>query len=116
MPVHTKRPEEQYLTQPKMPRDRPATKQEIWEWTVHMYGGVFELPKLQKLAQDAWAWSYVRAVNKEGWKKQPDWLPGDPIVAEAVPPGPFPPEASGFVHVNKLWAIAQAALPQEGDE
>jgi len=110
MPLHGKKPEEQFKTQPRMPGDRPATKEEVWSWVVHMYGGTFEVPKLKQMAQDKWAWSYVYFVNFDGWKKQPDWLPGDPVIAEAVPPGPFTPDAQSFVHVNRLWAIAQAAL------
>lgn len=111
--LHGKKPEEQYKTQPKMPVDRPSTKQEMWEWVVHMYGGVFEEQKLREIAQGQWAWSYVRAVNFDDWRKHPDWLPGDPVIADAVPVGPIRPEHSGFSHVNKLWAIAQAALESE---
>jgi len=110
MPLHTKRPEEQHTTQPRMPRDRPATKQEVWDWVIHMYGGIFETPKLKQLSQDQWAWSYIYAVNFDGWKKHPDWLPGDPVIADAVPPGPFTPDKANFVTVNKFWAIAQAEM------
>lgn len=111
--IHSKPPEEQYATAPKMPTERPCTKQEMWDWVVHMYGGVFETPKLKELAQGQWAWSYVRAVNFEGWRKQPDWLPGDPVIAEAVPAGPLFPDQSNFSTVNKLWAIAQEALERQ---
>jgi len=109
MPLHDKQPEEQYTTAPKMATDRPCTKQETWDWVVHMYGGVFDVPKLKELAQTQWAWNFVGLVNRKGWRKHPDWLPGDPVIADAVPTGPFPPEASSFVHVNRLWEIAQAA-------
>lgn len=110
MPLHGKTPEEQYTTAPRMPSDRPCTKQEMWDWVVHMYGGVFEKPKLMELAQSQWAWSYVRAVNFDGWRKHPDWVPGDPVIADAVPTGPFTPDRSSFPNVNQLWEIAQAAL------
>lgn len=111
--LHSKTPEEQYRTAPRMPSGRPPTKAEVWEWTVHMYGGTFPEEKLKVMAQDTWAWSYIWQVNRKGWNKQPDWLPGDPVIAAAVPAGPFTPERSHFVHVNKLWAIAQAELPVE---
>lgn len=113
MPPHGKKPEEQFKTQPKMPSGRPPTKDEVWAWVVHMYGGIFETPKLRELAQKKWAWAYVWEVNFAGWRKHPDWVPGDPVVADAVPVGPLAPEQATFVYVNKLWAIAQAALPQE---
>jgi hypothetical protein len=113
MPLHEKRPEEQYKSQPKMPTDRPPTKQEVWDWVVHMYGGIFEEAKLRQMAQDKWAWAFVWEVNFRGWKKHPDWVPGDPIIADAVAPGPFPPEAQSFLQVNKLWAIAQAELERQ---
>ena len=110
MKLHTRAPEEQYVTQPKMPGDRPATKEEVWTWVAHLYGGTFDVAKLKQLAQDKWAWSYVYFVNFDGWRKQPDWLPGDPVVADAVPPGPIPPDKANFVEVNRLWAIAQSQL------
>lgn len=113
MPPHGKKPEEQFTTQPQMPGDRPATKEEVWGWVVHMYGGIFEMPKLKQLAQEKWAWSYVYFVNFDGWTKHPDWLPGDPVVTEAVPTAPFPPDRANFVEVNKLWAIAQAELERQ---
>lgn len=111
--IHTRPPEEQYLTAPKMPTDRPCTKQEMWDWVVHMYGGIFGTPKLKELAQGQWAWSFVRFVNQKGWRKQPDWVPGDPVIADAVPAGPITPDQANFATVNKLWAIAQEALERQ---
>lgn len=116
MPLHGKTPEEQYKTQPKMPVGRPATKQEVWDWVVHMYGGIFSAEKLKEMAGRKWAWDYVWEVNFNGWRKQPDWLPGDPVVADATPVGPLSPEQSSYPYVNKLWAIAQAALHDHAHE
>jgi hypothetical protein len=110
MPMHTKTPEEQYKSAPKMPSDRPATKLECWELCVHLYGGVMDEAKIKEVAQGKWAWSYIYAVNFEQWRKQPDWVEGQKIIPSAVPDGPFPPEKANFVNVNKFWAIAQAEL------
>jgi hypothetical protein len=62
------------------------------------------------MAKEKWAWDFVWETNFRQWRKHPDWLPGDPVIAEAVPTGPFPPGTSYFHAVNKLWAIAQEAL------
>jgi hypothetical protein len=58
-------------------------------------------------AKKAWAWAYVHAVNFKRWDKQPDWLPGDPIIRNAIPHGPFPAGQEYLGPVETLWARAQ---------
>lgn len=111
--LHKNTPEEQWKTQPKMPSDRPPTKEEVWAWVSHMYGGIFEVPKLKELAREKWAWSYIYAVNFEGWRKHPDWVPGDSVVADATPVGPISPGDAYFPTVEALWAIAHPNAVKE---
>lgn len=96
---------------PKMPDDRPATKQEIWDWVQHVYSCLYDTPELQKLAQQKWAWDYVSWVNFRGWTKHPDWLPGDPVVSEAVG-GPYFPEQNHYQLVDALWRLARERLAE----
>ena len=113
MSVYPPEIEDRWQTQPKMPSDRPPTKLEVWAWVVHMYGPLFEEQKLRDLARDKWAWSYIYAVNFNGWRKHPDWVPGESVVADATPVGPIEVKDAYFPTVEALWAIAHPNAVKE---
>jgi hypothetical protein len=97
-------PDDRLEKAPGLPTDRPPTRAEIW---AHYHAIYFDLKghapstlctprcvtkpekELEKFAGDEWVWAYVYFYNFKGWRKQPEWLPGDPVVASGVPDQPF---------------------------
>lgn len=71
-------------TEPWMPANRPPTKKEVWEWCQHHFHS-FDVGELAGLAQRIWAWAFTHHVNNDDWDRPPDWTPGDPICAWAIP-------------------------------
>jgi hypothetical protein len=88
-------------------QQRPPTKREVWAEVDETYADTLDRARRVQLARERWAWRYVVAVNFYGWRKQPDWTPGQPVVIAAVPRGPFPPERATYGEVNRLWALAR---------
>lgn len=112
-------PDERIETAPTLPKERPATKREVWE----RYHAIFFDRKghrrtpictdrcnhrnpgeLETFCREAWAWYYVSAFNFHEWRKQPEWVEGDPVIPEAVPDEPF---AAGETH---KWAATLASM------
>ena len=97
-------PDERVDNAPPIPTDRPPTRAEVWARYHHLY---FDLKghkptplctdKCQSLPVGEleadcladWVWGYVYFYNFEGWRKQPDWVEGDPVIEAAVPTEPF---------------------------
>jgi hypothetical protein len=94
---------------PPMPFDRPPTRAEVWAHVQHYYsGGDKTEAQLQAMARDRWAGNYVYWVNFNGWKKQPDWTEGDPVIEAGVPTKPF--EAGhGRSYYNDVRALLERA-------
>lgn len=78
-------PDDRWQSAPPLPPDRPPTREEVWAYTEHMYEGLKSPDEMRAHAAFAWAGTYVYWVNHNGWDKQPDWTPGDPVVPAAVP-------------------------------
>ena len=74
-----------YLDAHPLPEDRPPTRQECWDYYSVYFRAVKTPEQIIQFAREQWAWMYVTWVNGRGWRKQPDWKPGDPERAENVP-------------------------------
>jgi hypothetical protein len=94
-------------------QQRPPTKREVWAEVEATYADTLDAARRVQLARDRWTWRYVRAVNFHGWRKQPDWQPGDPVIVEGVPSGPFTPDRATYPHVQRLWQLAQRGRSSE---
>ena len=75
----------QYAITPALPEDRPPTREECWSYYNSYFAGVKKTQDIVRFARDQWAWMYVTWVNTRGWRKQPDWVEGDPVRSENVP-------------------------------
>jgi len=78
-------PDDRWKSAPDIPTDRPPTRAEVWAYVYHLYHDLKSENELKALAAGMWAGNYVYWVNFNAWAKQPDWTPGDPIVAAGVP-------------------------------
>ena len=78
-------PDNRYAIAPALPEDRPPTREECWNHYSIYFAGVKPTEKIVTFARDQWAWMYVTWVNTRGWRKQPDWVEGDPVRSENVP-------------------------------
>lgn len=78
-------PDDRWQSAPELPTDRPPTREEVWAYTEHMYADLKTRQEMQAHAAFAWAGTYVYWVNHNNWGKQPDWIPGAPVIASAVP-------------------------------
>lgn len=101
---------------PRLPAGRPPTRREVWERLHFLYydlKGHAPSPLcsdkcrrkpegvLEAMARSEWTWAYVYRHIFRGWRKQPDWVEGDPVISEAVPPdGLF---VSGGPHTQQLY-------------
>lgn len=72
-------------TAPPIPTNRPPTRAEVWAHVQHFYGNLKTTAELEKMARDRWAGNYIYAVNFNGWRKQPDWTEGDPVIDVGLP-------------------------------
>jgi len=97
-------PDDRVEKAPGLPADRPPTRAEVWS---HYHAIYFDLKghapstictprcnsappgELEAFCRDEWVWAYVYFYNFKNWRKQPEWLPGDPVIASAVPDQPF---------------------------
>jgi hypothetical protein len=94
-------PDDRVMAAPRLPANRPPTRREVWDRCHALYfdrkrhkarpdctercltderGG-----ELESFCRDGWVWYYVSAFNFNGWRKQPDWVEGDPVIEQAVP-------------------------------
>ena len=99
--------DERYESAPRMPTDRPPTKFEVRDYWFHILDGVKAEDEITSFCRQSWAWAYVAAVNFKRWGKHPDWLPGDPVIHEAVPAKPFLSGSNYAQAVEDLWQIAR---------
>lgn len=104
LPERYKTVERNHLTAPPLPTDRPPTKREAWDHYSHIYGSVKTPDELRIFVKEAWAWKYAAAWLL-GWRKQPDWVEGAPVLDDAVPHLITP--ATWQRAVNEAWARAQ---------
>ena len=72
-------------SEPVLTAQRPPRKNEVWEWCKFHFQTSLDQPALVALASRMWAWAYTHWVNNSGWDKPPDWKPGEPICAWAIP-------------------------------
>jgi hypothetical protein len=79
-------PDNRYADAPELPNDRPPTRRECFDHYKHIFRGVKSEQEITRFAADQWAWIYVRFVNGRGWRHQPDWMPGEPVLDIGVPP------------------------------
>jgi hypothetical protein len=95
-------PDDRVMAAPRLPANRPPTRREVWE-RCHdavlrpeapqgpsgLHRAVLERTRRaassKRSARDGWVWYYVSAFNFNGWRKQPDWVEGDPVIEQAVP-------------------------------
>lgn len=98
--------DDRYLTAPAMPTDRPPTKEEVWAYWSHQLDGVKTTDEIKLFARGSWAWAYVYEVNFRGWRKHPDWVPGDPVIHEATPTRAIP-LGNYIPRVEELWGLAR---------
>jgi hypothetical protein len=92
---------------PELPTHRPPTKREVWDRYSFIYGDIKPPDELTRFCRDAWVWLYVEAFNFRAWRKQPDWVDGDPVIDAAVPTKPFPPDQGFWTReVKRLHEIA----------
>lgn len=95
---------------PILPTHRPPTKRECWDRYSFIYADIKSEEELRVFCRDAWMWFYVSAVNFKSWRKQPDWVDGDPVIHEAVRHEPFPPDQGYWTReVERLFQIAKTA-------
>lgn len=97
-------------TAPALPADRPPTKQEVWDYFSHVFSDTKRRDDLIGFCRDYWVWSYVDFVNRRGWDKQPDWIPGQPVKSFAVPSQTFKAGEphNWLVTVQHCWEKANA--------
>ena len=100
-------PDQRYDDAPKMPTGRPSTKLEVFAYWAHVLKDVKTEDEIKAHARGSWAWDYVWHVNFKGWDKHPDWLPGDPVIQEAVPAKSIPADGSFISRVEELWQLAR---------
>lgn len=82
-------PDSRLMTAPRPPLDRPPTRQEVWDTNWHVYQGIKERDEIAAMSKAEWVATYVYWFNLKDWRKQPDWVEGDPVIPEAVPDGPL---------------------------
>jgi hypothetical protein len=99
--------DERMMAAPKLPTDRPATKKEVWARYHFIYHDIKSPDDLASYCRDAWVWYFVEAVNFHQWRKQPDWVEGDPVIDEAVKWEPFQ-VGEWHAEVERLYQIAQS--------
>lgn len=69
---------------PELPHHRPATRREIWEHYSYIYRNLWDEDRIRDFCKTRWVDTYVSWYNR-GWRKQPDWKEGDPVIERAVP-------------------------------
>lgn len=74
---------------PLLPADRPPTRREVWDREFALYHDIKTHDEMAARARTAWAYAYTRWFNTKGWRKQPDWVEGDPVFEDCVPAGPL---------------------------
>lgn len=99
--------EDRWETAPKPPLDRPPTRAETWAYYSHIYADDLENAAIR--ARNTWAWLYVYCFNFRGWRKQPDWKEGDPVIEAGIPNGPFFPGEANYASVKLLLDAARRA-------
>jgi hypothetical protein len=70
---------------PNLPHDRPPTRREVWDREHALYNGLKTHDEMKLRAKSSWVYAYCRWFNLKGWRKQPDWVEGDPVIEDAVP-------------------------------
>ena len=78
-------PDNRHATIPPLPEGRPPTREECWNYYSLYFAGLKNQHDIIRFARDQWAWMYVTWVNTRGWRKQPDWVEGDPVRVEGIP-------------------------------
>lgn len=99
--------EKRHATAPQLPTDRPPTKAEVWAYWSHIYDGIKTHAELIADAKADWAYKYATWWLRRGWRKQPDWIEGAPVIDEAVPH--FISVDNWQSAVNDAWSRAQEA-------
>ena len=90
--------EERFLAaNDKLPSNRPCTRKEAWDYESFIWAGHRDHEEIVVRARERWLWSYVSWFNFKGWRKQPDWAEGEPVIPGAVPTQPFYPD-------QRTWA------------
>lgn len=107
MPLLEHVPDNRYETAPKLPRGRPRTKREVMDYWEHVLKDVKTDAEIKAHARSSWAWDYVWHVNFQGWDKHPDWVPGEPVIPEAVPVKAFTAGDNYIAKVEELWQLAR---------
>lgn len=101
-------PDSRYEDAPKLPAGRPRTKTEVFAYWSHVLDGVKSPDEIKAHARGSWAWDYVWHVNFRRWDKHPDWVPGEPVIHEAVPAKPIPAGGNYIEAVEQLWQLARS--------
>lgn len=104
--------EERVLAAPKLPAGRPCTKKEAWDHESWIWEGFKTHEELVIRARERWVWSYVSFFNFKGWRKQPDWTEGAPVIDGAVPSVPFYPDKQGEWAKVVYDCLARAREPE----
>lgn len=78
-------PDNRYETAPPLPTNRPPTRRECFAYYSHVFKDVKDDTAIAQHAREVWAWRYVEWVNGRGWRKQPDWVEGAPVIDVGLP-------------------------------
>ena len=119
-------PDSRRESAPPLPTTRPATRAETWAHYHHVWfdrkGHAKQAlctdeclheraGELETYCRDAWAWSYIQRFLSGGWDKHPDWVEGEPVIPEAVPPiEPFPfPAGNMHACIQVVYQLFETA-------
>lgn len=94
---------------PGLPHDRPPTRAEVWAHFSHVYrSGVKSGDELRDYCKARYVDGYAYWHGIYQWRKQPDWMPGDPVIPAAVPASLGPDQPRTRI-VYECLQIARAA-------
>lgn len=99
-------PDHRFEGAPKLPWDRPPTRNEVWAHATHYFADIKTPDELKDFARNLWIGNYVFWVNVRGWRRQPDWSEGEAVFEGACPTGPIFPDQMHRV-VSDLDRIAR---------
>lgn len=102
-------PDARVTQAPQMPKGRPPTRQECWEHFWFLFHDRKSKAQIAGMARDKWVYAYVYWHGRNGWRCQPDWTPGTPIIPEAVPQGTlyFAEPAKNYEILTRCLELAQ---------
>lgn len=84
--------ESDFFGAPELPHDRPPTRREVWEYYSFIFRNHRSTEEIKDYCRNYWVEKYTYWFGIYNWRKQPDWVPGQPVIPEAVPTTLFPDE------------------------